>query len=380
MLMRWREEWGFPLDHAGRLEGAVLHGVQSTVGRGHVYASTAQIIGSLQETAPHLAENPQAISEALKALHEAKTVVIDKATAPGTAAIYTPWQHQMEEKCAALLKTRAKSAHNPEPLIEGLSHVGDSAAAAKESGADLKGVGKAALEDWSKGCKTTLTEDQQLAALCALTEPVAVLTGLPGTGKTTTLRAVVSLLQDARVPFLLAAPTGIAAKRLSSVANAPASTIHRAFKAKNIKTDDSREATYLGVVGDSTKKSDSTNEEEKWVYGPDNPHPAAVVVIDESSMLDLHMLYRVLSGTSLTCRLVFVGDPFQLPQSEPGMCCGNWFNRNHFPTPIWTRSFARRTPAGSLSRPMLFIGGNPPRVMGRILYWFLRLGIPKPPI
>tara|TARA_Y100000310_G_scaffold344844_3_gene459951 strand:- start:1034 stop:3367 length:2334 start_codon:yes stop_codon:yes gene_type:complete len=309
---------GISLDHTNRLQGAILHTVQNAVMRGHVYASTGQIVEMLKELTPNLSQESVDISKALKTLHESKTLIIDKDAGNGIPAVYVPWQHQMEERCAVLLRERNESADNEEILVQRLVQIGDGAQQAHEEGGSVKDIAHAALADWSKGCKITLTPEQQEAAVKALIDPVAILTGLPGTGKTTTLKAVVSLLQDAGITFLLAAPTGIAAKRMASVVNAAASTIHRAFKAKNLKTDTERESTYLGIVGDSTHKTEATNQSEQWAYGPDNPHPAQVVVIDETSMLDLHMLYRVLEGTSPTCRLVLVGDPFQLPSVGAG--------------------------------------------------------------
>jgi len=88
-----------------------------------------------------------------------------------------------------------------------------------------------------------LSDPQKEGIFNALTAPVSVLAGLPGTGKTTSLRAAVRILQDAEVPFLLCAPTGIAAKNLSARTGAVASTIHRAFSAKGITDDDHRNRT-----------------------------------------------------------------------------------------------------------------------------------------
>ena len=81
--------------------------------------------------------------------------------------------------------------------------------------------------------------------------------------------------------------------------------------------EDRDDSTYVGVVSSGQVK-DSDTKSQTWEYGPDNPHPAHVVIVDESSMLDLHMLYRLLQGTMPTCRLVFVGDPFQLPSVGAG--------------------------------------------------------------
>ncbi|GAG61655.1 unnamed protein product, partial [marine sediment metagenome] len=161
--------------------------------------------------------------------------------------------------------------------------------------------------------------------------PVSILTGLPGTGKTTTLRVVVKVLQDANIPFLLVAPTGIAAKRLSSVTGAEASTIHRAFGAKGIDDGGDREATYAGIVGMSSGEVGADGSNEFWGFSATQPHPAKVVICDESSMVDQHLLFRLLTCTSKKCRLVFVGDAAQLPSVGPGNVLRDLITSQVFP-------------------------------------------------
>ena len=148
---------------------------------------------------------------------------------------------------------------------------------------------------------------------------------------TATLKVVVKVLQDAGIPFLLVAPTGIAAKRLSSVTGADASTIHRAFGAKGMGTDNDREATYAGIVGDSGGLSTEDGSTEFWSYSSKQPHPARVVIVDESSMVDQHLLFRLLSCTTQDCRLVFVGDAAQLPSVGPGNVLRDIISCGEFP-------------------------------------------------
>ena len=140
----------------------------------------------------------------------------------------------------------------------------------------------------------------------ALIYPVSIITGL-GQGKTTTLRIVVKVLQRAGVTFKLVSPTGIASKRLHQVTGVEAHTIHRAFGSKGGKDEENeREQTYYGVVGEALA-SIKAGENEKWT----NTLPDQVLICDEASMVDQHLLYRMLSGTNTDCRLVFVGDSAQ---------------------------------------------------------------------
>jgi hypothetical protein len=148
---------------------------------------------------------------------------------------------------------------------------------------------------------------------------------------TTLLRVVVKVLQDAGVSFLLVAPTGIAAKRITSVTGAEASTIHRAFGARGARNEDGRESTYAGIVGDAVATVDADGSDEYWSFSTMRPHPARVVVVDESSMMDQHLLFRLLSCTVSGCRLVFVGDAAQLPSVGPGNVLRDLVSSEKFP-------------------------------------------------
>ena len=283
---------GVDINNKGRMNGAVLTAVQEVAREGHVYAGTGQIVGAVGKMLSN-PPSPKAVAAAIKDLHTNKMLAVVRDF--GGVAIYEPCVEEMEGACAEALLNR--KAHTTSNITQETA--------------------QNELDKWAQGHKVTLTQTQQRAALEALTQPVAVLTGLPGTGKTTTLQAVVSILRDEGVPFLLAAPTGIAAKRLQTVTGAPASTVHRAFSAKGWN-DEQREATYVGITGAADTRQKGDTKSEQWGFGPDNPHPAQVVIVDESSMLDLHMLYRLLQGTSDECRLVFVGDPYQLPSVGAG--------------------------------------------------------------
>jgi exodeoxyribonuclease V alpha subunit len=145
----------------------------------------------------------------------------------------------------------------------------------------------------------------------------------------------VKVLQDADVGFLLLAPTGIAAKRMNSLTGAPAHTIHRAFGAKGWNKEGDREATYVGVTGDGGSLG-SDGSTEQWEA---QDHPAQVVIIDESSMMDQHLLYRVLTCTNPKARIVFVGDAAQLPSVGPGNVLRDLLETELLPTVALTQIF-----------------------------------------
>ena len=142
-----------------------------------------------------------------------------------------------------------------------------------------------------------LADKQRLAAEEALSSGVLVITGGPGTGKTTTINTIIKLLQKNGFEIELAAPTGRAAKRMSETTGMDAKTIHRLLEISYM-SDDPRRQTF------------QKNE--------DNPIEAGVIIIDESSMVDLLLMHHLLKAISPGTRLILVGDVDQLPSVGPG--------------------------------------------------------------
>lgn len=317
-----------------RIRGAALHTCKSRRGMGHLYLGSGELVQGISQHVEGV--DKTRIARVLKELHDEELVVIDNRTKPGVTAIYEPWFHSLERECAAFLAERRERAQivgdERAAYLEKLGSVGPvTEKAASRKGARLRTVAKKAIEEWSSQGQMSLTKDQLAAAVSALVDPVSVITGLPGTGKTTTLRVVVKILQDAEIPFLLVAPTGIAAKRLTAVTGADASTIHRAFEAKGMDMADGRESTYAGVVGFSTLSIADDGSTEDWGFSATQPHPARVVIVDEASMVDQHLLFRLLSCTARDCRLVFIGDADQLPSVGPGNVLRDLISSRHFP-------------------------------------------------
>lgn len=148
------------------------------------------------------------------------------------------------------------------------------------------------LEKLTKQNNVKLSHQQQSAVTSALTSKVSVLTGGPGTGKTTTLQMVINALHEGDYKFSLASPTGRAAKRLGEATNEAASTIHR-------------------LLGYSA-------EHGGFEYDDDNPLPVDMVIIDEASMIDLQLFHSLLKALQPTTHLMLVGDVDQLPSVGAG--------------------------------------------------------------
>lgn len=338
---------GLSLDSVDRIRGALLYALKEQRGCGHLFSTTGQLFAGAQGVVPDVTK--EALAQVLVDCHKAGDLILDRETRPGTTAVYEPWSYNIEKESASLLIQRQKEAgFGPEgtnlPIyIKQIAEMGDKAAKeASKKRPKLEKVARAAVEDWGQLENLSLSDLQKQGVVNALTQPVSILTGLPGTGKTTALRAVVRILQHAKVKFLLCAPTGIAAKNLASRAGAPAHTIHRAFCAKG-SGEERREFTYAGFTGETVESAiEAPDKDSEWGYGPENPYPAEVVITDEASMVDAHLLYRLLTCTSPKCRLVFVGDAAQLPSVGPGNVLRDLINSGRFSTVSLTEIFRQK--------------------------------------
>ena len=138
-------------------------------------------------------------------------------------------------------------------------------------------------------------EKQREAINLSLSYGFLVITGGPGTGKTTTLNAIIRLLKDQKMNVMIAAPTGRAAKRISELTGCEAKTIHRLLEVRH-----------------------SDDERMFFVHDEKNMLECDALIIDEMSMVDTLLFESVLRGISLTCKLVLVGDSDQLPSVSAG--------------------------------------------------------------
>lgn len=164
-----------------------------------------------------------------------------------------------------------------------------------------------------------LDELQEHAVLECIRHGIMILSGGPGTGKTTTINTIIRYFDEEGMDILLAAPTGRAAKRMTEATGYEARTIHRMLEINGGMEDDGQRARF------------ERNEE--------NPLEADVIIIDEMSMVDIHLFQSLLSAISVGTRLILVGDVDQLPSVGPGQVLKELIDSGCFATVILKRIF-----------------------------------------
>ena len=160
---------------------------------------------------------------------------------------------------------------------------------------------------------TVLDEMQEKAVKEAAGHGLLVLTGGPGTGKTTTINAIIRFFESEGAELRLAAPTGRAAKRMTEATGYEAQTIHRMLELTGMPEDD--------------REGQSVHFERN----AENPLEADVIIIDEMSMVDIHLMHSLLMAVTAGTRLILVGDENQLPSVGPGNVLRDIIRSGQFP-------------------------------------------------
>lgn len=259
---------GFPADSPQRIQAAVVFCLFSMSERGgHLYVPRTKL---LHEAAKLLeVGDVELLEDALGVLEEKKRIHMEDL--PGDdqeQAVYLWHFYRYEREIARR-------------LYELLSH---------PSPVSRKDV-EQALPKVETELGFALTDEQREAVLGACTNKAFIITGGPGTGKTTITRAIVATLRRLGLKPKLAAPTGRAAKRLSEATGRSALTLHRMLQFQ---------------------------PDGGFQYGEDKKLKADAMLVDEASMLDAYLCLSVLRALPLTCRLILVGDVNQLPSVGPG--------------------------------------------------------------
>ncbi len=270
------QEMGLKLDSAERVGAGLSYALSRLASDGHTYAPRPVLVEKTAELLK-LEDHTELIDIVLQQrLREeevrGETLTVDYET---VEAIYLPVYYHSERGCTRLLRQ--------------LVGVSPTLTLARPQAADLD----AYVAGIQAESEVQLSKQQQGAVKAALTNKVSVLTGGPGTGKTTTLRMVIEAVEGLGRTVALAAPTGRAAKRLQQATDRPASTIHR----------------LLGF---------QPGEGNSFDFDEDNPLDIDMLVLDECSMLDLVLFYNVLKAVPVRANLMLVGDVDQLPSVGAG--------------------------------------------------------------
>ena len=168
---------------------------------------------------------------------------------------------------------------------------------------------------------TVLDEMQKKAVTEAAGHGLFILTGGPGTGKTTTINAIIRFFEGEGAELRLAAPTGRAAKRMTEATGYEAQTIHRLLELNGMPEDD----RSVGAV--------------HFERNAQNPLEADVIIIDEMSMVDIHLMHSLLLAITAGTRLILVGDENQLPSVGPGNVLRDIIHSGCFPVIELTKIF-----------------------------------------
>ena len=285
---RFAIELGVAGDDPRRVEAGVLFELHYNETAGHSFLPEDKLTAA---TAQLLSVSAQTITAGLDRLDEAERVV--RQTLAGIRVVYLPRLYEAEAYGAQRLLELARLEF-PEP----------------------RGM-KAMLRIAAREADVTYSAQQEAAIREAAGSGLLLITGGPGTGKTTILKGIVSLFGQMQLRCVLAAPTGRAAKRLTEVVGEEASTIHRLLEAG---------------IDKHTGQMIFTRDE-------DNPLKADAVIVDEMSMVDVQLLGSLLKAVPKGKRLILVGDPDQLPPVGPGFPFGDMLRSGALPAVRLTEVF-----------------------------------------
>ena len=313
---RVAKKLGLEDDDPRRLRAALVHALERAADDGHTFLAQAELL----ETARSLlrVSTPNGpFEDALADLRREQLVTVDDGVfsdGESVVPVYLPHLHTSEVGVARNI--RRLLAEGPHTAL-----------------ANTEALGAAESEG-----KLELHAGQREAVLTLLSQPVALLTGGPGVGKTTIIRFVANLAEASGAKILLASPTGRAAKRLSETTGRPASTIHR----------------LLGF--------DST--EGGFEHGVDKRLKADLVIVDEISMLDIVLAHHLFKALDSKTRLVLVGDPNQLPSVGPGNVLGDLLDSGSVPTARLTHIYRQAAKSQIVQNAHRILGGEMPATDG----------------
>ncbi len=310
---------GLADDDPRRLRASILHALTKAADDGHSFVARDLLIHQAR-TLLRVATPDGPFGGALAQLERDAEVIIDPDVlahleGENPVPVYLPYLHTSEAGCAqSLIALAGQTELSPLTQADVLAH------AETEAGVELHPT-------------------QRQAVLDLLKNPVSLLTGGPGVGKTTIIRFVATLAQAGGAKAVFASPTGRAAKRLSQATGRAASTIHR----------------LLGF----------DSEEGGFKHGPTDPIKADLVVVDEISMLDIVLAHHLFKALGPRTRLVLVGDPNQLPSVGPGNVLADMLASGLLPTSRLTHIYRQDSHSMIVENAHRILAGELPELPKR---------------
>ena len=285
---------GIHTDSDYRIRSGILYALLQASAEGHIYLP-ADLLS--ERSAMLLGLHREAVEPQIDNLAMDKKLVIKMNG--GEKRVYASSYYYAELKCARML-------HDLNVSMD------------KEMLPAEEGKLEALLKAMETEQGIMLDELQKKAVLTSITSGIMILSGGPGTGKTTTINTIIRYFEKEGMDILLAAPTGRAAKRMTETTGFEARTIHRLLEV-NGSAQEERTAQF------------ERNEE--------NPLEADVLIIDEMSMVDIHLFQSLLCAVSVGTRLVMVGDRNQLPSVGPGQVLQDLIGSGSFPVVVLKKIF-----------------------------------------
>ena len=305
---------GYAENDIRRCKSGIIYSLNQLANDGHVYATREQLIKDANERLglAEIAANSQTTVPSTSASSPITEEIAVGMVAEQTPQMRPPVEQALEELISAEeLKVEDECIYLP-PFYYSEVGVAKKLLELRNAKQDNLFAGQVNMEAIEKESGITYDDVQQAAIHMAAESKVMVLTGGPGTGKTTTTQGIISAWKTAGLSILLAAPTGRAAKRMSEATGMEAKTIHR----------------LLGF-----------KPTEGYKFNEENPLDGDALIVDECSMIDIILMYSLLKAIPLTMRLVLVGDIDQLPSVGAGNVLRDIIESEAIPVTRLTRIF-----------------------------------------
>lgn len=351
---------GIFTDSDFRIRSGIYYTLLQSVANGHTYLPQEELLASASEL---LHVDPAVMEKHLTDLQMEKKIVVkvneetllkpeEDDSTPASRHVYSSQYYYTELNTARMLHDLNLRGAEPETEIR---------------------------KKLEKICEEERIEPDELqirAVVEAVNSGLLIITGGPGTGKTTTINTIIRYFEQEEMEILLAAPTGRAAKRMTEATGYEARTIHRLLELTGVPSDDK----------DTSGMHFERNEE--------NPLDADAIIIDEMSMVDIYLMHALLRAVNPGTRLILVGDTNQLPSVGPGNVLRDLIASGAFDVVQLTRIFRQaaesdiivnahrindgeRIPLGKRSKDFLFIRREQPDAIISAMLTLVREKLPN---